>query len=101
MSTSGNLERANHDSPPRRFEQLIGSSPALEAVLDGVKRAQSRLPQGPSAIHCDECGTEIPEARRKALPGTRLCVTCQDAQDRDQAAYAGYNRRGSKDSQLR
>jgi phage/conjugal plasmid C-4 type zinc finger TraR family protein len=70
-------------------------------VLDGVKRAQSRLPQGPSATHCDECGTQIPEARRKALPGTRLCVTCQDARDRDQAAYAGYNRRGSKDSQLR
>jgi phage/conjugal plasmid C-4 type zinc finger TraR family protein len=70
-------------------------------VLDGIKRAQSRLPQGPSATHCDECGAEIPEARRKALPGTRLCVTCQDAQDRDQAAYAGYNRRGSKDSQLR
>jgi len=70
-------------------------------VLDGIKRAQSRLPQGPSATHCDECGTEIPEARRKALPGTRLCVTCRAAQDRDQAAYAGYNRRGSKDSQLR
>ncbi|MGA2399910.1 MAG: DksA/TraR family C4-type zinc finger protein [Steroidobacteraceae bacterium] len=70
-------------------------------VLDGIKRAQSRLPQGPSATHCDECGTEIPEARRKALPGTRLCVTCQAAQDRDQAAFTGYNRRGSKDSQLR
>jgi len=70
-------------------------------VLDGIKRAQSRLPQGPSATHCDDCGTEIPEARRKALPGTRFCVTCQDAQDRDQAAFAGYNRRGSKDSQLR
>jgi phage/conjugal plasmid C-4 type zinc finger TraR family protein len=70
-------------------------------VLDGIKRAQSRLPQGPSATHCDACGTEIPEARRKALPGTRLCVTCQAALDRDQAAFTGYNRRGSKDSQLR
>ncbi len=70
-------------------------------VLDGIKRAQSRLPQGPSATHCDECGAEIPEARRKALPGTRLCVTCQASQDRDQAAFTGYNRRGSKDSQLR
>jgi hypothetical protein len=30
-----------------------------------------------------------------------LCVACQDQQDRDQAAFAGYNRRGSKDSQLR
>lgn len=70
-------------------------------VLDGIKRAQSRLPQGPSATHCDDCGTEIPEARRNALPGTRFCVACQDAQDRDQAAFTGYNRRGSKDSQLR
>jgi phage/conjugal plasmid C-4 type zinc finger TraR family protein len=70
-------------------------------VLDGVKRAQSRLPQGPSATHCAECGTEIPDARRQALPGTRLCVACQDQLDRDQAAFAGYNRRGSKDSQLR
>ncbi len=70
-------------------------------VLDGVKRAQSRLPQGPSATHCAECGAEIPQARRQALPGTRLCVTCQDQLDRDQAAFAGYNRRGSKDSQLR
>jgi phage/conjugal plasmid C-4 type zinc finger TraR family protein len=70
-------------------------------VRDGVKRAQSRLPQGPSATHCAECGGEIPEARRQALPGTRLCVACQDQQDRDQAAFAGYNRRGSKDSQLR
>ncbi len=70
-------------------------------VLDGIKRAQSRLPQGPSATHCAECGAEIPEARRDALPGTRLCVTCQDAEDRDRAEYAGYNRRGSKDSQLR
>jgi phage/conjugal plasmid C-4 type zinc finger TraR family protein len=70
-------------------------------VRDGIKRARSLLPQGPSATHCAECATEIPEARRNALPGTRLCVTCQDAQDRDRAAFAGYNRRGSKDSQLR
>jgi phage/conjugal plasmid C-4 type zinc finger TraR family protein len=70
-------------------------------VLDGIKRAQSRLPKGPSATHCAECGTEIPEARRNALPGTRLCVNCQDALDRDHAEFTGYNRRGSKDSQLR
>jgi len=30
-----------------------------------------------------------------------LCVTCQEAADRDEAAFSGYNRRGSKDSQLR
>ncbi len=70
-------------------------------VKDGIKRAKSRLPQGPGLTHCAECGNEIPQARRTAIPGVRLCVSCQDADDRDVAQSAGYNRRGSKDSQLR
>lgn len=70
-------------------------------IKDGVKRAQSRLPQGPSLMHCAECDAAIPEARRQAMPGVRLCVSCQEAEDREAAQFAGYNRRGSKDSQLR
>ena len=70
-------------------------------VEDAIKRARSRLPQGPSLRHCEECDAPIPEARRKALPGVRLCVPCQQAADDEQQAQAGYNRRGSKDSQLR
>jgi phage/conjugal plasmid C-4 type zinc finger TraR family protein len=70
-------------------------------VKDGISRAQSRLPQGPSATHCAHCGAEIPEARRNAIPGVRLCVPCQEAEDRDAQQFTGYNRRGSKDSQLR
>jgi hypothetical protein len=31
----------------------------------------------------------------------RLCVACQEAQDRELDQFSGYNRRGSKDSQLR
>jgi phage/conjugal plasmid C-4 type zinc finger TraR family protein len=70
-------------------------------IKDGVSRAQSRLPKGPSLSHCAECASEIPEARRSAIPGVRLCVTCQETHDRDAAESSGYNRRGSKDSQLR
>jgi len=70
-------------------------------IKDGINRAKARLPHGPGLTHCAECGAEIPQARRDAVPGVRLCLNCQDAQDRDQAAFAGYNRRGSKDSQLR
>jgi phage/conjugal plasmid C-4 type zinc finger TraR family protein len=70
-------------------------------VKDGVSRAQSRLTQGPSATHCESCAATIPEARRNAIPGVRLCVPCQEADDRDNAQFSGYNRRGSKDSQLR
>ena len=74
----------------------------IDASLeDEVKRARSHLPQGESALECDDCDTTIPEARRKAVPGVRLCVACQETIDEEQAAFAGYNRRGSKDSQLR
>lgn len=70
-------------------------------VKDAVSRAQSRLPQGPGLTHCAECGAEIPQARRDAISGARLCVSCQDALDQDATRSSGYNRRGSKDSQLR
>ena len=70
-------------------------------VTDAIRRTQSRLPQGPALSHCAECGVEIPQSRRDAVPGVRLCIACQDAQDRDSGAFSGYNRRGSKDSQLR
>ena len=70
-------------------------------IKDAIKRARSNVPKGPSLKRCEECDAEIPEARRKAVPGVRLCVACQTGHDREQAAFSGYNRRGSKDSQLR
>jgi phage/conjugal plasmid C-4 type zinc finger TraR family protein len=71
------------------------------SIEDAVQRARSRLPRGESLRECRECGAAIPEARRQAVPGVRLCVNCQEAADTQQAAVSGYNRRGSKDSQLR
>lgn len=70
-------------------------------VEDAVRRARSRVPRGPSLKHCEECDAAIPAARRKAVPGVRLCVMCQGLNDAQEATYSGYNRRGSKDSQLR
>ena len=71
-----------------------------DSVADAVMLARARLAAGGGESHCAECGEEIPAARRKALPGARTCVPCQSARDRSPAASA-YNRRGSKDSQLR
>jgi len=70
-------------------------------VEDAVRRARDNLPRGESRRRCAECDTEIPDARRRAIPGVRLCVACQSAEDTKRKAHAGYNRRGSKDSQLR
>ncbi len=70
-------------------------------VKDAITRVQSQLPQGPSLTHCADCDVEIPEARRDAIRGVRLCVNCQSEHDKETAQFSGYNRRGSKDSQLR
>jgi len=71
------------------------------SVEDAVARARSRLPRGQSLRKCEECDEPIPEARRQAVPGVRLCIVCQEAVDMEQRISSGFNRRGSKDSQLR
>lgn len=70
-------------------------------VKDAIERARSQLPTGPGRKRCEDCDATIPAARRKALPGVTLCVPCQEARDAAEAGFSGYNRRGSKDSQLR
>ena len=71
------------------------------SVEDAVKRIRDQIPRGESLVDCEECGAAIPEARRKAMPGVRLCIVCQSAEDQARKGFSAYNRRGSKDSQLR
>ena len=71
-----------------------------DTVTDGVMRARARMPSGQAAIHCVECGEEIPDGRRRALPGVRTCIAGQSARDR-RPSNMGVNRRGNKDSQLK
>jgi len=72
------------------------------SVESEVSRARSRLPRGESLRFCEDCEEPIPEARRRAIPGVRRCVQCQAEFDKqDRAGRSSYNRRGSKDSQLK
>lgn len=71
-----------------------------DSVKDAIAAARARLPAGEGALCCVECGEEIPEKRRLALPGARTCVACQAERDRA-VVHSAINRRGSKDSQLR
>lgn len=71
-----------------------------DTIKDAITRARAHIPTGESPTHCVECGEPIPERRRQALPGVRTCVPCQSERDAS-PAHSPYNRRGSKDSQLR
>ena len=73
-----------------------GGVPALSVLEENGFFAEHKVDLPPA-----DCGAAIPEARRAAIPGVRLCVRCQEAEDREAVHNAGYNRRGSKDSQLR
>ncbi|HVA54628.1 MAG TPA: DksA/TraR family C4-type zinc finger protein [Gammaproteobacteria bacterium] len=71
------------------------------SIEDALKSVRSRLPEGESLTHCKACGEEIPAARRTAIRGVRLCIRCQNQADEQVKTHSLYNRRGSKDSQLR
>ena len=75
----------------------------IEASLqDELARLRARRgPAGESADDCAECGEPIPEARRRAVPGVKLCTDCAGGRERRFIARPGFNRRASKDSQLR
>ena len=78
-------------------------SEQIEASInDELARMQARKVQvGESLTHCAECEEPIPEARRIAVPGVKLCIDCMQERDNGQQARGGINRRGSKDSQLK
>lgn len=47
---------------------------------------------GPSLMQCEECGNDIPEARRRAINGVRLCVGCQSVLEFHQHVGTGKGR---------
>lgn len=71
------------------------------SISEAVSRARQQLSKGESLLLCEECESPIPEARRQAVKGVRLCVKCQEILDEQGNAAGNMNRRGSKDSQLR
>lgn len=86
---------ANGWAPDGAVQQQIDDS-----IKDALGTARARIPSGAGLTECEECGETIPEARQRALPGVRTCISCQSARDK-QPVFSGINRRGNKDSQLR
>ncbi|MEO9574589.1 MAG: DksA/TraR family C4-type zinc finger protein [Tateyamaria sp.] len=78
-------------------------SEQIEAsISDELARMKGRrAPVGESLEFCAECEEPIPEARRLAIPGVKLCVDCVTERDAAFQRRRGINRRGSKDSQLK
>lgn len=67
MADFGDLGRAESEE---QFQRALARQIARWAERDKE-----------SLTHCLECGCEIPEARRQAVPGCKYCVQCQEARD--------------------
>ena len=55
---------------------------SVTANADAVARVRAAIPRGPSLLNCEDCGEEIPEARRKVVMGCRMCIECQTYNDK-------------------
>ena len=67
-------------------EAEMGQLHALHLNMNAVADVRKRLAKQallPSLEECEDCGDEIPQARRLAIPGCRLCVHCKEIQERN------------------
>lgn len=69
---SRNLDALSYERLSRRARELTN---ALERLRDG------------SYGICEECGSTIPQARRRALPGVTTCVACQERGERARSRF--------------
>ncbi|HIB3268082.1 TPA: TraR/DksA family transcriptional regulator [Citrobacter youngae] len=61
---------------------IIDNASTLEDLQRDAALSMHRLNHSAvSATHCEECGDNLPEARRKAYPGCTMCVECLGEQE--------------------
>jgi phage/conjugal plasmid C-4 type zinc finger TraR family protein len=63
-------------------EAEMGQLHAIHNNMNAIAAIRERIGTGPGLSHCEECGDEIPEARRAAIGGVKLCVYCQEYLER-------------------
>jgi phage/conjugal plasmid C-4 type zinc finger TraR family protein len=53
------------------------------ALAKHFQRIRDEEPPGYEMIDCEDCGREIPPARRQATPGCKRCINCQEKLERN------------------
>lgn len=81
MSDFSEMAEAFHQA--RTAPDATDRATGLEEAdrIGGVAMVRERL-QGQGAEECEECGIEIPAARRLAAPWAVCCVDCQGLRER-------------------
>lgn len=57
---------------------IIDSASEIEELQRNAALSAHRIDRSAvSAEHCEDCGVDIPEERRAAVPGCQMCAECQ------------------------
>ena len=84
MSDLDHIEYNNEEEAEvAQINSLISNQNAVDAVRNQLAKQAAQ----PSAEFCEECGEDIPEMRRKLVPGVQLCIHCQTRLERFKANY--------------
>jgi phage/conjugal plasmid C-4 type zinc finger TraR family protein len=71
-------------------EAEMGQIHALHINMNAVANVRNKLAKQakePSLTECEDCGEEIPQARREAVPGVKRCIACQNIIDKRKKVY--------------
>jgi len=71
-------------------EMVIRNLDSKALILRSVAAAMRRIDAGTFGV-CIECEEEINPRRLAAVPWTPLCITCQEAADREQSDVLEFN----------
>ena len=79
---SEDMEMAAAYEQARTAPDALDRASGLEEAdrIGGVAMVRERL-QGQGAEECEECGLDIPAARRRAAPWAVCCIDCQSLRE--------------------
>jgi phage/conjugal plasmid C-4 type zinc finger TraR family protein len=84
MNDIDNFEYNNEEEA--EMAQLHSIHLHMNAVAK-VQEALAKQRAQPSLEECEDCGEDIPEARRLAQPGVIRCIYCQELFERKQKGF--------------
>ncbi|GLR13297.1 repressor PtrB [Chitinimonas prasina] len=67
----------NHE----RLDQIDQANEIAQARLDSLLAAQRATVRQVGTAECQDCGEDIPTARRAAYPAATRCIACQCRQE--------------------
>jgi len=66
-------------------EKGLALESSVQGILEMVEEALQRIRKGTYGL-CDSCGRPIDENRLRAIPYTRLFITCKEREERTRSA---------------